>query len=77
VHVPLSVDSVASAASVECQNAQQEEVFQRVGMDVVENAFLGFNTCVFAYGQTGSGKSYTMMGTAEEPGKGQRTINNN
>lgn len=37
-------------------------------MDVVENAFNGYNACIFAYGQTGSGKSYTMTGTAAEPG---------
>nr|CAD2184133.1 unnamed protein product [Meloidogyne enterolobii] len=46
----------------------QEHLFETIGIDVVNNAFCGFNTCVFAYGQTGSGKSYTMMGTKEEPG---------
>ena len=70
VQIPTfsAVDSVASSDSFLSQNAQQEHVFRAVGMEVVENAFLGFNTCVFAYGQTGSGKSYTMMGTVEEPG---------
>ncbi|MED6256526.1 Kinesin-like protein kif13b [Ataeniobius toweri] len=29
---------------------------------------MGYNACIFAYGQTGSGKSYTMMGSAEQPG---------
>ena len=37
-------------------------------MDVVDNAFSGYNACVFAYGQTGSGKTYTMMGTEEDRG---------
>jgi hypothetical protein len=37
-------------------------VFNDLGNDVVENAFSGYNACVFAYGQTGSGKTYTMMG---------------
>ncbi|VDK74837.1 unnamed protein product [Litomosoides sigmodontis] len=46
----------------------QSEVFQRVGSAVLINAFAGYNACIFAYGQTGSGKSYTMMGTAENPG---------
>uniref|UniRef100_A0A915MBF7 Kinesin-like protein n=1 Tax=Meloidogyne javanica TaxID=6303 RepID=A0A915MBF7_MELJA len=46
----------------------QQHLFKTIGIDVVNNAFCGFNTCVFAYGQTGSGKSYTMMGTKEEPG---------
>ncbi|KFP92631.1 Kinesin-like KIF13B, partial [Apaloderma vittatum] len=34
----------------------------------LQNAFEGYNACIFAYGQTGSGKSYTMMGTADQPG---------
>uniref|UniRef100_A0A915PBG2 Kinesin motor domain-containing protein n=1 Tax=Meloidogyne floridensis TaxID=298350 RepID=A0A915PBG2_9BILA len=46
----------------------QQHLFEAIGIDVVNNAFCGFNTCVFAYGQTGSGKSYTMMGSKEEPG---------
>ena len=40
----------------------QTRVFNDLGSDVVENAFSGYNVCVFAYGQTGSGKTYTMMG---------------
>ncbi|VDK72292.1 unnamed protein product [Onchocerca ochengi] len=48
--------------------AYQSEVFERVGSAVLNNAFAGYNACIFAYGQTGSGKSYTMMGTAENPG---------
>ena len=43
--------------------AGQEKVFHDLGLDVVENAFNGYNVCVFAYGQTGSGKTYTMMGS--------------
>lgn len=48
--------------------ASQEEVFNSLGSGVLENAFAGYNACIFAYGQTGSGKSYSMMGTAEQPG---------
>ncbi|CAJ0938025.1 unnamed protein product, partial [Mesorhabditis belari] len=48
--------------------ASQEEVFECVGRGVLENAFQGYNACIFAYGQTGSGKSYSMMGTADQPG---------
>eukprot|EP00660_Eupelagonema_oceanica_P007831 gene7831-1892_t len=39
--------------------------------DLVENTFVGYNSCLFAYGQTGSGKTHTMMGsldTAEQHG---------
>ncbi|XP_062267616.1 kinesin-like protein KIF13B isoform X1 [Platichthys flesus] len=46
----------------------QDVVFQCLGESLLDNAFLGYNACIFAYGQTGSGKSYTMMGSAEQPG---------
>ncbi|XP_077566628.1 kinesin-like protein KIF13B [Stigmatopora nigra] len=55
----------------ECQKdkfAGQEVVFQCLGESLLDNAFMGYNACIFAYGQTGSGKSYTMMGSAEQPG---------
>lgn len=46
--------------------ANQELVFESLGTDVLENAFSGYNACIFAYGQTGSGKSYTMMGSLND-----------
>ncbi|KAM4521973.1 kinesin-like protein KIF13B isoform 3-T3 [Odontesthes bonariensis] len=46
----------------------QDVVFQCLGESLLDNAFMGYNACIFAYGQTGSGKSYTMMGSAEQPG---------
>uniref|UniRef100_A0A0N4Z4F3 Kinesin motor domain-containing protein n=1 Tax=Parastrongyloides trichosuri TaxID=131310 RepID=A0A0N4Z4F3_PARTI len=46
----------------------QEDVFINLGTDVIDNAFSGYNACIFAYGQTGSGKSYTMMGNSSNPG---------
>ena len=48
--------------------ATQSHVFGAVGEDILNNAFQGYNACIFAYGQTGSGKSYSMMGSTEEPG---------
>ncbi|XP_047520738.1 kinesin-like protein KIF13B isoform X4 [Pieris napi] len=42
--------------------ASQKTVFECLGRDILDNAFDGYNACIFAYGQTGSGKSYTMMG---------------
>lgn len=33
--------------------ASQEMVFDSVGRDILENAFQGYNACIFAYGQTG------------------------
>jgi len=44
----------------------QQKVYDDLGTDVVDNAFAGYNACVFAYGQTGSGKTYTMMGGESE-----------
>ncbi|KAL3205384.1 hypothetical protein MRX96_011278 [Rhipicephalus microplus] len=48
--------------------ASQEQVYSCLGTDILDNAFQGYNACIFAYGQTGSGKSYTMMGTADNKG---------
>uniref|UniRef100_A0A8C9AXC4 Kinesin-like protein KIF14 n=1 Tax=Phocoena sinus TaxID=42100 RepID=A0A8C9AXC4_PHOSS len=48
--------------------ANQTAVYEALAAPLLEQAFEGFNTCLFAYGQTGSGKSYTMMGFSEEPG---------
>ncbi|XP_076348155.1 kinesin-like protein KIF13A [Tachypleus tridentatus] len=48
--------------------ASQAAVFQCLGADILDNAFLGYNACIFAYGQTGSGKSFTMMGSENNKG---------
>lgn len=42
--------------------ADQETVFKGTALPLLDNAFDGYNACLFAYGQTGSGKSYSMMG---------------
>ncbi|XGW09291.1 hypothetical protein V3C99_011530 [Haemonchus contortus] len=42
--------------------ASQTQVYQDLGVEMLEHAFEGYNVCIFAYGQTGGGKSYTMMG---------------
>ncbi|XP_078593156.1 kinesin-like protein KIF16B isoform X3 [Branchiostoma floridae x Branchiostoma japonicum] len=56
-----------SAKSSDPHFASQEQVHKDLGEDVLENAFEGYNACIFAYGQTGSGKSYTMMGNQNTP----------
>ncbi|KAF2099861.1 kinesin-domain-containing protein [Rhizodiscina lignyota] len=48
--------------------AGQEDLFDDLGRPLLDNAFQGYNNCIFAYGQTGSGKSYSMMGYGEEYG---------
>ncbi|XP_051575077.1 kinesin-like protein KIF13A isoform X1 [Myxocyprinus asiaticus] len=48
--------------------AGQEVVFKCLGVGILDNAFQGYNACIFAYGQTGSGKSFSMMGNGNQPG---------
>lgn len=48
--------------------ADQEQVFNTVGKEILENAWAGYHCCLFAYGQTGSGKSYSIIGYG--PNKG-------
>lgn len=33
--------------------ASQDIVFNALGTEILDNAFEGFNACIFAYGQTG------------------------
>jgi len=42
--------------------ADQDKVFNDFGIPLLDNAFEGYNVCMFAYGQTGSGKSYSIVG---------------
>ncbi|XP_053173114.1 kinesin-like protein KIF28P [Scomber japonicus] len=48
--------------------ADQDSVFQDLGVGILENAVQGYNATLLAYGQTGSGKSYSMVGYG--PNKG-------
>ncbi|KAK4998352.1 hypothetical protein LTR66_002397 [Elasticomyces elasticus] len=48
--------------------AGQDDLFADLGNPLLDNAFQGYNNCIFAYGQTGSGKSYSMMGYGVEEG---------
>ncbi|KAJ3951852.1 hypothetical protein N0V92_011732 [Colletotrichum tropicale] len=48
--------------------AGQDNLFDDLGQPLLDNAFGGYNNCIFAYGQTGSGKSYSMMGYGKEVG---------
>ncbi len=42
-----------------------------MGVQILNNAFKGFNSCLFAYGQSGAGKSYSMTANPpDEAGKG-------
>ncbi|KAF3453356.1 hypothetical protein FNV43_RR03796 [Rhamnella rubrinervis] len=48
--------------SVFDSKANQEDVFQLAGVQLVKNALAGYNTSILSYGQSGSGKTYTMWG---------------
>lgn len=48
--------------------ADQDLVYNAVGKEILDNAWQGFNCCLFAYGQTGSGKSYSMIGYGANKG---------
>ncbi|KAK0635762.1 hypothetical protein B0T17DRAFT_624608 [Bombardia bombarda] len=48
--------------------AGQDSLHKDLGTPLLDNAFQGYNNCIFAYGQTGSGKSYSMMGYGKEAG---------
>lgn len=48
--------------------AGQQHLHQDLGKPLLDNAFQGYNNCIFAYGQTGSGKSYSMMGYGKDAG---------
>lgn len=50
------------------EHTEQDDLFQYIGVELLQHAFNGFNTCVFAYGQTGSGKSHSMVGYAQAKG---------
>ncbi|ODV87107.1 hypothetical protein CANARDRAFT_205730 [[Candida] arabinofermentans NRRL YB-2248] len=49
-------------------SSSQMEIFQNVGLEMIDHSINGFNSCILAYGQTGSGKTHTMMGSKEQPG---------
>ena len=49
-------------------DSNNEGIFQKLGVPIVDGVLEGFNSCIFAYGQTSSGKTHTLMGSPMEPG---------
>lgn len=45
-----------------------KDLFESVGVEMLNNSYEGFNATVFAYGQTGSGKSYSVEGCPQDVG---------
>ena len=46
--------------------ATQEELYECVGRETINDVLTGYNGTIFAYGQTGSGKTYTMFGNIHD-----------
>eukprot|EP01079_Euglenida_sp_SAG-EU17-18_P003518 gene3518-3973_t len=50
------------------QGVKQTAIFEKLGVQILDNVFEGYNACLFAYGQTGSGKTHTMLGFGNDLG---------
>ncbi|KAK8966075.1 Kinesin-like protein NACK1 [Platanthera guangdongensis] len=50
------------------EDCKTVDIFGSRTKEIVASVVRGFNGTVFAYGQTSSGKTYTMRGSANEPG---------
>lgn len=61
-------DDYLAPSSASSPYKDQQYVFEKIGIHVLNNAWEGYNTCLFAYGQTGSGKSHSMMGYGTNKG---------
>ncbi|XP_043243868.1 kinesin-like protein KIF19 isoform X2 [Amphibalanus amphitrite] len=57
------------------EDSSQKVVYERTTRDLVQDVLKGYNATVFAYGPTGAGKTFTMVGTAEQPGIMVRALN--
>lgn len=44
------------------EESSQEEAFDYIAKNIIDNVVNGYNGTIMAYGQTGSGKSYTIFG---------------
>lgn len=55
--------------------ADQQYVYDTVGKEILDNAWMGYHCCLFAYGQTGSGKSYSIVGYDKNTGIVPRIAN--
>lgn len=61
-------DGYLAPTSASSKYKDQQYVFDKIGIQVLNNAWEGYNTCLFAYGQTGSGKSHSMIGYGANKG---------
>lgn len=55
-------------------SSTQTDIYNHTVQPLVQSVMDGFNGCIFAYGQTGTGKTFTMQGSASNPGIIPRTF---
>ncbi|KAL8440063.1 hypothetical protein Efla_004047 [Eimeria flavescens] len=67
-HDGFEVDETGYFRPITAQYADQQRLYNEIGKDVLNNAYDGYNACLFAYGQTGAGKSYSMVGYGANKG---------
>ena len=63
-HDGFKVDDNGIFVPTSPKYADQNVVYEALGKQVLDNAWEGYNCCLFAYGQTGSGKSYSMVSSS-------------
>lgn len=63
-HDGFSIDENGVAIKESDKYWDQASVYDALGRQVLDNAWQGYNCCLFAYGQTGAGKSYSMVSAA-------------
>jgi len=51
-----------------------EQIFEGVGMKMLDGVMNGFHGCIFAYGQTSSGKTFSIHGSQKHPGMVPQSI---
>ncbi|KAL4444820.1 hypothetical protein ABPG74_016028 [Tetrahymena malaccensis] len=67
-HDGFELNEDGLAVPVSDRYADQRAVYNQVGQQILDNAWLGYHCCLFAYGQTGAGKSYSMVGYGANKG---------
>ena len=60
-HDEFDIKPDGSNVATSQKYADQNAVYDKLGKQVLDNAWEGYHCCLFAYGQTGSGKSYSMV----------------
>lgn len=63
-----NIEEDGYCSPIDDRYSDQKFVFDKLGKEILDNAWEGYHCCLFAYGQTGSGKSYSMIGLGSNKG---------